>query len=250
VGLTRGVVFDLDDTLYLERAYVGSGFRAIAAIVEQRCGLPRSLVWRTLQRMFQQGVRHDTFDRLLAEHPLLATRFTVPELVIAYRDHRPDITLLPGVYELLRALRRHGTGLALITDGPVISQRSKIEQLGISPFVPTQVLTGVWPADFAKPHSRAFEEVAGRLQIPTDELVYVADNPAKDFAAPRRLGWRTIRLRLRGQLHYAAEPPTVGHEPHCEVRSVRKLRALLGIPSVAGLQPRGRPHSLDASGAE
>lgn len=231
MGLTRGIVFDLDDTLYLERGYIDSGFRAIAAMIEQRCGVARSQVWRMLEDMFQQGVRNQTFDRLLDAHPMLAKSVAVQELVAAYREHQPDIALLPGVGELLATLHRRRTPTALITDGATASQRCKIAQLRISPFVPVQVLTGVWGAAFAKPHPRAFEDTAARLRLPAADLVYVADNPAKDFAAPRRLGWYTVRVRLQGQLHYSAEAPAATHQPHCDVRSVDELCAVLGISS-------------------
>ena len=32
----------------------------------------------------------------------------------------------------------------------------------------------------------------------------MADNPAKDFAGPRSLGWHTVRLRRADGLHAAA----------------------------------------------
>ena len=43
------------------------------------------------------------------------------------------------------------------------------------------------------------ETFAGR----PDGFVYVADNPRKDFIAPRALGWRTVRIRRRGGEHVA-----------------------------------------------
>jgi putative hydrolase of the HAD superfamily len=43
--------------------------------------------------------------------------------------------------------------------------------------------------------------------------VYVADNPAKDFVAPRALGWATVRVRRAGSLHQRVESgPDVDRE--------------------------------------
>ena len=34
---------------------------------------------------------------------------------------------------------------------------------------------------------------------------FLADNPAKDFQAPDALGWRTLRIRRPGGLHFQQE---------------------------------------------
>ena len=51
----------------------------------------------------------------------------------------------------------------------------------------------------------AARAVERRLGLSGAELVYVADNAAKDFLAPRRLGWATVQIRRPGALH--AGPP-------------------------------------------
>ena len=71
----RGVVFDLDDTLYLERDYVRSGFQAVAGIVSREMGHAPGEIFESLCGMFERGVRGDTFDRLLQEYPRIASRY-------------------------------------------------------------------------------------------------------------------------------------------------------------------------------
>ncbi|MGQ9635778.1 MAG: HAD family hydrolase, partial [Bryobacteraceae bacterium] len=59
------VAFDLDDTLYLERDYVRSGFEAVGEWAKERLGIGdfTQRAWR----WFQQGRRGDIFNQVLVE---------------------------------------------------------------------------------------------------------------------------------------------------------------------------------------
>lgn len=47
---------------------------------------------------------------------------------------------------------------------------------------------------FRKPNDIAFRIMQNRWRVPFEQLVYVGDNPNKDFQAPRQLGMRWIYL--------------------------------------------------------
>src|SRR3546814_13775930 len=85
------VVLDLDDTLYLERDYVRSGFKA----VEQWLALERAAAGfsDTCWRLFEGGHRGDIFDQGLLELGLDSHAELVAQLVTVYREHHPDIAL-------------------------------------------------------------------------------------------------------------------------------------------------------------
>jgi putative hydrolase of the HAD superfamily len=57
-----------------------------------------------------------------------------------------------------------------------------------------------------------------------DRCVYAADNPAKDFVAPHRLGWQTIRVRRQGGLHCGVPG---GDDIDHEVSDMTDLMALI-----------------------
>jgi putative hydrolase of the HAD superfamily len=61
---------------------------------------------------------------------------------------------------------------------------------------------------------------------PAAGYVYVADNPRKDFLAPRALGWRSARVRRPGGEHasYTAAP---GEAAEREIISLLELESLL-----------------------
>jgi len=218
-----GVVFDLDDTLYLERDYVKSGFRAVAETAVKGTRVSADEVFAFLWNEFTAGVRGSSFDALLERYPEI--QVDVPTLVKRYREHVPNISYLPGIEPLLVELQSLNVPLAVISDGPLVSQAAKAEALGVSRYAEPVVLTDVWGQSFWKPHVRAFEHVGEALGLPPDRLVYIGDNPLKDFHVPTKLGWQSVRLRLPGQvrekLPHDAMPPTY------EVESVAALRNLL-----------------------
>ncbi len=64
--------------------------------------------------------------------------------------------------------------------------------------------------------------------------VYLADNPRKDFVAPRALGWRTVRVRRPESLHVDVDS---GEDVDVEVADLSEVACLLGF----GTDPVPRP---------
>lgn len=224
--VTRGVVFDIDDTLYLERDYVRSGFDHVA---RQLAANPTEAdAWSTwLWTAFGSGVRHDTFDRFLRAHPNIRDRWTVADLVAVYRAHEPLIGLEDDVVDLLRRLRREGRALGALSDGPSLSQSAKVNALGLAAWFDPIILTDDLGPGRSKPSMVGFALVERSWRLSGAAITYVADNPEKDFVAPRRLGWQTIRLRRDGQLHRDVEPRGDADRPDLEIAALPELADLL-----------------------
>jgi len=214
----KGIVLDMDDTLYLERDYVRSGFRAVAD------SLGESRAFDFLWGHFLQGTRGNTFNLLATE---LGRELDVAGLVGQYRSHLPTISMHPEWPSIIADLRNRGFRLGLISDGPHEAQRRKADALGLDDLLDDVILTGEWGSDFYKPHVRAYETLATRWGVPHESLVYIADNPEKDFVAPNQLGWHSIRLRMPGGLHEAKEPLDATFAAVAEVRSPAELAAMI-----------------------
>jgi putative hydrolase of the HAD superfamily len=116
------VVFDIDDTLYLEREYVRSGFRAVGAWARRTLGVPdlADRAWAA----FESGVRATIFNEALAGAGVEATPELIARMVACYRDHQPDILLLADARACLDAAVADAP-VAVITDGPLASQSAK-----------------------------------------------------------------------------------------------------------------------------
>ena len=186
------VVFDIDDTLYLERDYIRSGFVAVSRwLSAQRKVIGFfELAWK----MFEIGWRGNVFDRTLECLQVPYDRELIRQLVKVYRNHRPEIVMLEDASALL--VRLHGyLPLAVVSDGPMLSQRAKVEALELRTWVDPILFTDELGLDAAKPCPRAFLAVEKIVGVRGARCVYIADNPKKDFRGPKVLGWRTIRIR-------------------------------------------------------
>ena len=224
--MIEGIVFDIDDTLYLERDYVLSGFADVARQVGTTPTEIAALdAW--LRDAFEAGVRDDTFDRLRRSFPTIAVRFRTDELVALYRIHRPDITLDREVVTVLDRLRRGGRRLGALSDGPLMSQSAKVEALDLRRWLDPIVLTAAGAPDFVKPGRAGFAKIEAAWGLLADRLCYVADNPEKDFIGPRAMGWRTIRLRRAGQLRWMVEPRGPEYRPDAEIGDLSEVDGLL-----------------------
>jgi len=213
-------VFDIDDTLYLERDYVRSGFQVVGHWVSQWLGI-HDFAERCWSH-FTGGQSGTIFDDTLRECGVEFNPRIVTSLVELYRAHTPAIFLAEDVVATLDAISALAP-MAIISDGPAASQSRKAESLGLSNFAFPILLTDILGSAFHKPHLRAFEELE-RL-CPAAAYVYIADNPLKDFVAPKHLGWRTVRIRRPKGLHFSVESPDV--RPDFEMTDFLQLPGLL-----------------------
>jgi putative hydrolase of the HAD superfamily len=211
----------MDDTLYLERDYVRSGFMHAGALVEKRFGVKgfSDAAWK----LFVEGRRGNIFDLAFKRIGLPAPESVIRELVDAYRNHAPAISLAEDAQQCLDRLNAN-CDLALISDGPIASQQNKARALQLDRWIGLMIFTDKWGASFYKPHPRAFLTVQREIGADPNECLYVADNPQKDFTAPNKLGWITVRVRRDGGLHSHVVP----HECHPN-HQVNNLTALVDI---------------------
>ena len=196
------MVFDMDDTLFLERTYVESGFRAVGEMLARDYSV-MSFFDAAWDR-FTLGERGNIFDSVLATTPTSLPSDIVRHCVDTYRDHEPSIELLPDSLALLRACQnKFQTGL--VTDGPRKSQRAKVRSLDLAHLIQRIVVTDEHGAGWPKPAPKAFEDLQDWFDFRGAQCLYVGDNPKKDFSAGHALGWRTVRVRRTGGLHANVE---------------------------------------------
>lgn len=192
------IVFDLDDTLYLERDFARSGFAAVGAMLNKRLGSGDFAA--RAEAAFDSGMRTFIFDKILAELGVCGDQDLIDAAVTCYREHKPLIALAPDARRYLCSARHKD--LALLSDGYTITQANKVAALGLDcgVFDPV-VLTGNLGREYWKPHPRGFRLIERHFGRQPRDFVYVADNPAKDFVAPHALGWRTVQIERPGRVH-------------------------------------------------
>ena len=223
--MLKAIVFDLDDTLYPERQYVVSGFRAVAAWCEKELGLSSDDCAAELESLLDQGVRANTFNQLLRQHSF-EPQDLVPQMLSVYRQHPPLIALYSGVAELLQRLKESYL-LGLVSDGPVETQRRKLAALQLASYLDATVFSDELGIEARKPNVMPFQSVLDKLDISPREGLYVAENSLKDFFGARRIGMWTVRVREPSGFYTHIEPPTSDHAADVEIRTLADLEAVL-----------------------
>lgn len=225
-------VLDLDDTLYLERDYVSSGLKHVGYWAEINLGIYG--FYEKAWAYFCKGIRGNLFNIVLSDNNIVDDNI-VSTLVEVYRTHQPNIELLPDAIAFLETV---GTSsVAVITDGYSVCQWAKIKALGLEKMVDAIFVTDDIGKEFWKPHEKAFLEAQGSFS--NDQCVYIGDNPAKDFVAPRKLGWcKSVRIRRPDSLHQGVDTPT-----ECfEITSLSELQAIskqIRLHSVINVKSKG-----------
>lgn len=221
----KAIIFDLDDTLYPERSYALSGFAAVAGWAERQFGVPQGEAFDDLRRMFEDGVRGNTFNRWLEKRSLPVETW-IPEMVRQYRDHLPKLEPFPDTRPVLEALRPLYR-LGLITQGYAPGQQRKLEALRLVEYFEPIVIMGEDRREDWKPSRRPFEQALAALQLEGPQGAYIGDNPVKDFYGARQLGMTTIWVRRAKGEHAGKQPPTPQHAPEIELADLAALPGVL-----------------------
>ncbi|TQV68638.1 HAD family hydrolase [Aliiroseovarius halocynthiae] len=215
----RVLVFDLDDTLYLERDFAFSGYVHVGDWVQQQFGAPDFGLH--CRQAFERGERTRIFNHACQAVGLEADPDLISRLIDVYRNHPPAIDLCADV---ARFFARSSGPFGLVTDGPEQMQRNKIAALGLEAIIAHICPTGAWPKGYRKPHPRAYELMEQAAS--GARMVYVADNPAKDFVTPRARGWVTVQINRPGRVH-APDAPDDLHAAGHVIDSLDDLDAVL-----------------------
>ncbi len=187
------VVFDLDDTLYKEIDFLKSGFQKVAELVEKRYGIDAKDAYDYLLKWYHKGDNpfvclNESFD---INNP-------IEDYLNVYRYHHPNISLSPDVRETLTSLKEQGVHQGIITDGRVVTQRQKIDALGVLEWTDNEDVIINEEKEHFKPNHWSYDRMKVHCYelFPDDNLsfYYVGDNTTKDFKAPNELGWTSICL--------------------------------------------------------
>lgn len=200
------VVFDLDDTLLLERDYCRSAFMAIEKFLNERFkekgaqGAFRSVASNMTALLEKREAYFDFLEdklRKIFENEkedneiALIMRHLVDKI---YRDHRPS--RLPAYLDshiLMSKLNSIGVKMGIITDGRSNTQRNKISSLRINDFInPADIIISE-ETGFDKSRPENFRLIVNHYPE-AKRFFYIADNPSKDFHIANILGWITLQV--------------------------------------------------------
>ena len=212
------IVFDLDDTLYEEINYVKSGFRAVSNHLsnQYKIGTPE-VVYKELILLLEKQGRGKIFDRILERYDL-SNKAVIKKCLAIYRLHDPDIcfsTIGRSCLERFQDFPKY-----LLTDGNKVVQTKKIKSLDIDDYFKRIVITHNYGLKYSKPSTYCFHKILKWEDASPSDLVYVGDNPRKDFVNLKSNGFKTVRV-LTGEHKDVVAP--IEYEADAKINSLNEL---------------------------
>jgi putative hydrolase of the HAD superfamily len=201
MGLPRGVVFDLDDTLLDTSGLETEMLVVLCAAVREE--LP-DVDDESLRARFRDG-RDALYERVLTGEwdiptyrrahlaavcePWGQPSEALHERALRLRDEQLDrARFVEHAVELLRDLREAGVRTALLTNGPSWMQRRKVEVLGLEPQLDAIGISE--ELGVAKPDPRAFAATLELISCAPQETVMVGDHLDWDIRGALAAGMR------------------------------------------------------------
>lgn len=217
----RAVLFDLDDTLYPLQQFLMSGFRAVAAHVQETWGHGHATVLGVLTAAYGSDRGHEV--DVLAEELALPDG-AIATLVAVIQSHRPALRLSAQARTVLAALRQASWRLGLVTNGRADIQARKIAALGLTPLLDAVVVAAEHGSGRGKPEAAPFLAACDALGVSPAQAVFVGDDLACDVAGAHAVGMATIWL-----------PTSVSARPDAAAAFADlMLPSLAGVPAVVG----------------
>ena len=184
------IVFDLDEVLYDEKTYVISGFRTVSEFLEKDEAIPKKIIFEYLKRRLK-NCRERIFNDLLDNFRIYSQK-NLEKCISVYRTHTPKIKLYSDAKDCLKRLKNYP--LYIVTDGNKMVQKNKIKALNLENHVKKTILTSNYGLRNSKPSTFCFQKICDMEKTSPTNLVYIGDDPHKDFVGLKREGFKTIRL--------------------------------------------------------
>lgn len=213
MGLPKGIIFDLDDTLIAYDSVTGPAWQKVSEDFVRSHAVPFTLeelleslerakkqYWRDPEQHRKGRLRLREARREVVRLAFSELRFfddaAAIELADAYTVLQNEmIYLLPHSIETLERLKKLHIPLGMITNGRSDLQREKIQRFGLEKYF--QFILVEEEAGYGKPDLRIYRMALEKLSTPPEETWMVGDNLVWDVGAPQSLGIKGIWVDYR-----------------------------------------------------
>ncbi|MGG5794585.1 HAD family hydrolase [Bacillus nitratireducens] len=215
----KAIVFDMDDTLYKEKDYVVSGFKAVDEWI--KANHKKTEFYNIAIRLFNLGERKLVFNKTLEKLNIDYDEKLISNLIEQYRVHKPDIQLLEEADWVLNNLI-NTVKIGLISDGYLVAQERKINALKLEERVHSIILTDKLGKECWKPSEIPYEKISKELQVSHQQCVYIGDNLSKDFITAKKLKWLTVHINREDGI-YRNLIVEQAYKAHYTIDNLRRL---------------------------
>ncbi|MBY5947295.1 HAD family hydrolase [Photobacterium rosenbergii] len=186
------VIFDLDDTLYPEKAYFSAAFDRF----EQCYGYQSGCLNQAFGRIDRKLSRDILKDTLLKAD--IYSQQNHDKLFECYRSVDVKLELPLETLHVLERLKRSGCSVALLTNGVVVVQQNKVNCLGIERWCDAVFYARNNALGIEKPDPRCFTQVLNHFGVPAEEAIMIGDSAENDYFGAKRAGLKALLLGGEG----------------------------------------------------
>ncbi len=216
------IIFDLDDTLYSRKDFVLNGLRNVSDLIFIRNkNLRKNQVLKELKNLYFNSKQKKIFNHYIKIKKI--KNIKAKECINAYRYGKNQIKIYPDTHNILYTYKGK---IYLITDGNKNIQRYKIKLLKIKKFFKKIFITNTYGKKYQKPSMFCFEKIKKIENCDYKKMIYIGDNPSKDFINCNKVGIRTVRL-LRGEFKDIRVKYPI--DAKYKIKNLKELNKLLKI---------------------
>ena len=215
------LIFDLDDTLYDEFSYVKSGFSAVAFHLTLSYRFNKKTIFNKLIKILKKNGRGRVFNILCKDLDIKKKKLP-KELVQIYRSHKPIIKLRKETIQILNYFSTYKK--YIITDGNYLVQSKKVRALKLKKFFKRFFYTNFYGKTYNKPSLYCFKKIKEIENVNWNDMVYIGDNPNKDFINCNKKKILTVRL-MKGQ--YKKLKVHKAHDAKFKIKNLLLLRKII-----------------------
>lgn len=221
--MVKAVVFDLDDTLYYELEYVYEGFKEVTNYLSYTYSLNFNLILDRMKKILVEKGRGSVFDEICMENELDCN---ILKLVDIYRSCIPKLELYEDSKFILEKLKKKNIKIGIITDGDKNVQNLKLKALGLDKYCDKIIITDEYGKEFWKPNTRSYIDMINYFNIKANEMIYVGDNPTKDFIGCKKVGIKTVRI-IRELGDHITKRMDSKYEADIEIKNLFQLEEIM-----------------------
>lgn len=233
---SKGVFFDLDDTLYDHMIPLRAALQAVLTLPEDfpyedayhRFRYHTDTLSAALEGSFNEGntaamedVRVARFIHTLADYGIPISEEQGRQLQDSYISRQFDIEMFDGAEQLLTTLRDQGYVVGVITNGLEKHQMKKIRKLELDQLLSPERIFASGAVGYDKPDARIFHYVNEQTGTHPEDCIYVGDSWRNDVMGTKEAGWTMIWFNHRDV------PPEGDYRPQHIARNYEDLKRLL-----------------------
>lgn len=199
--MIKGVVFDLDNTVYDYDFCHEKAMKKLTAFACKKYGLTTTEFERNFnqakadvkEQLGNTGASHNRmlYMQVFLESIGLRPTEDALDLYNIYWDELlANIKLFPYVLPLMRKLKERGIKILVLTDLTAHIQHRKIAKMGLAGYI--DIFVSSEEAGEEKPSKKAFDRLLLKAKLNAEELLMIGDSQEKDIDGSKSAGLKAL----------------------------------------------------------